>query len=331
MTATPPATPAVTIEEVTPQQAAAYLENNDDNRNISAAAVDNLARLMSEGKWEFNGDAIRFDTDGKLLDGQHRCMAIVRSGVTISQQVVIRGIQTASQATMDQGRKRTASDVLSMEGYRNGNQIASVARLIHQWKSGVRTQNELSRGALFPLTSAEVLHWAQREPKLGKAAALSITTSLRALSNPKASGALWFLTQEADAERSDRFFELIESGAGLNVGDPVLTLRNYWQNLKVTGGRLSTAPKFFDAGVRAWNRFCEGGQMTMITQRLERAIPDLWLPPGREDTVNRYPGQVQPEPEPPAPPAAVKTTPKAKAKRAPLQRTGGTGSLFAER
>ena len=54
---------SVTIELITPEVAARYLERNVGNRPISMNQVYNFARLMEEGKWHFNGDAIRFDTN----------------------------------------------------------------------------------------------------------------------------------------------------------------------------------------------------------------------------------------------------------------------------
>ena len=46
---------------------------------------------MQDGKWRLNGKTICFDSTGRLLNGQHRLSAVVRSGVTLTT-VVVRGL-----------------------------------------------------------------------------------------------------------------------------------------------------------------------------------------------------------------------------------------------
>lgn len=356
--ASPPPEEA-SIEPLTPELAEKLLEANKGNRPINMTQVENLARLMKEGLWRFNGDAIRIAVDGTLLDGQHRCMACVISEVTQPMQLFVRGLQNETQATMDQGRKRTAADVLSMAGIPGGNQIASVARMVDSWKNGKRNISELSKQAKNALTNDEVRMWAERDPNLAIAAKLSLATPMKAICNQKASGALWFLLNEADPERCARFFELVQSGAGLQKGNPILTLRNFWMNLRVQKGATPVA-RYFDAGVRAWNRWVLDEQLTLITQRLEREVPDIVIPDLGDglDTVNRWPGSKaelhlvqtippvvdkKPQPEPEAPqegleaPAAPVSEDKPKPKpvrrrKPPVEAVPEvTGSLFAER
>ncbi|RYZ13059.1 MAG: hypothetical protein EOO70_08830, partial [Myxococcaceae bacterium] len=204
---TPDSVEQATIEVFTPDLALTLLQENKGNRPVNMPAVDNLARLMTENLWRFNGDAIRIAKDGTLLDGQHRCMAVVRSQVTLPMQLIVRGLENEVQATMDQGRKRSASDVLNMAGINNGNQIASVARMVHEWKSGKRSIGELTKSTRNQLTNDEIRMWAQRDANLAKAAAISVKSSIRALANPKASGTLWFLCNEAEPTKCAEFFE----------------------------------------------------------------------------------------------------------------------------
>ena len=89
---------------VTPSLAERYLKRNSVNRNISQSVVDRYARDMRNGRWEQNGDVIRFDASGSLRDGQHRLTAIVQSGETIKLNVV-RGIDASGH--IDSGYKRT--------------------------------------------------------------------------------------------------------------------------------------------------------------------------------------------------------------------------------
>ena len=78
------------IETITPQLAKDILANNNLNRNINATIVGHYADAISRGQWELNGEAIKIAHDGRLLDGQHRLMAVIKSDTPITT-LVIRG------------------------------------------------------------------------------------------------------------------------------------------------------------------------------------------------------------------------------------------------
>lgn len=119
-----------TIEVITPEKAAEYLNHNVHNRKLNKGQVAYYARMMSEGKWALNGQAIVFDTEGNLLDGQHRLQAVIMAQVPI-QSFVVRNIVGGAFTTIDQGKARTASDVFSIEGIPNFTLVpAAIRRLI---------------------------------------------------------------------------------------------------------------------------------------------------------------------------------------------------------
>ena len=81
---------------VEPEQAQKWLERNIANRTLRPSRVQEYATAMTEGRWRYTADPIRFDSDGKLIDGQHRLMAVVRSGCTVEMHVV-RGLSPEAQ------------------------------------------------------------------------------------------------------------------------------------------------------------------------------------------------------------------------------------------
>ena len=90
---------------VTPALAKMMLEKNTRNRRLSNAWVRKLADDMSNGRWhKIGNDAITFDTDGNLTNGQHRLQAIIMSGTT---QVfnVVQGVEMS--ANMDRPKMRS--------------------------------------------------------------------------------------------------------------------------------------------------------------------------------------------------------------------------------
>ena len=75
--------PTFTIDTVTPAIATRWLGLNTNNRHPRITDVRALAADMRGGRWQQNSETIKFGTDGRLIDGQHRLMAIELSGVVV--------------------------------------------------------------------------------------------------------------------------------------------------------------------------------------------------------------------------------------------------------
>jgi len=101
------------FEVITPKLAAKYLEKNLRNRPINHHYVSKLSRQIKEGKWQIDGNAIRFDTDDRMIDGQHRLSAIVLSQVAV-QSLVLRNLPSESQTTIDTGNTRRGGHIWAM-------------------------------------------------------------------------------------------------------------------------------------------------------------------------------------------------------------------------
>src|SRR5262249_32454434 len=127
-------------------QAKEYLERAAPNRPVGRVTVEQYARDMKAGRWSFTGEPLIFDDDGRMLNGQHRCHAIVLAQVPIST-LVVRGVDRRSMPNMDGGRKRQVADVLGMEGQRNATVVAGAARLVWCWAAGVSMKYQPTRAA----------------------------------------------------------------------------------------------------------------------------------------------------------------------------------------
>jgi len=106
-----------TITRITPEDARAYLEKNNDNRNINSKRVDAYANIMRSGGWMETGQPIIVSDSGMLIDGQHRLMAIVRADVPVTMLVVKimasdgQGELTARNIPLDIGQRRTMTHI----------------------------------------------------------------------------------------------------------------------------------------------------------------------------------------------------------------------------
>ena len=66
------------VQVITPELAEQYLTKNTNNyRSMSNSVVNAYATDMKTGNWKFNGDSIKFNKSGILVDGQHRLAAIM--------------------------------------------------------------------------------------------------------------------------------------------------------------------------------------------------------------------------------------------------------------
>ena len=75
--------------DVTPELAQSWLDVGKSDRPVSKYRVQKLAAQMKAGRWRMNHNGIAFAKDGTLLDGLHRLLAVVHSGMTVPMIVVI--------------------------------------------------------------------------------------------------------------------------------------------------------------------------------------------------------------------------------------------------
>ena len=96
------------------EQAKTLLISNFGNRSPNTRRVSEYARAMNSGEWGL-GDPLMFDKFGNLLNGQHRLMAVARSGVPV-EFIVVRGLEPESKKYLDTGMSRTVAQILTMRG-----------------------------------------------------------------------------------------------------------------------------------------------------------------------------------------------------------------------
>jgi len=131
----------VTKEIVTPKKAMEWLKRNVANRPLGVKRVGFYARTMTDGAWKLNGDTIRFNGNGDLIDGQHRLSACVKADVSF-ETYVVRGLEHDAFDTIDQGKSRSIGDVFARQGHKHYIKLASAARWL--W---MRDNNCMPRGS----------------------------------------------------------------------------------------------------------------------------------------------------------------------------------------
>jgi hypothetical protein len=132
------------VRDVGPKEAEVLLGKNQRNRRINKNTVDEYANLMISGKWHPDADTpIKLSYEDQLLDGQHRLMAVVESGVTLPFTFKTN-CDPSAQQHMDRGRKRSLSDDLYMHGYRYTTLLASSLSTLHTYLTTEKIANHVS-------------------------------------------------------------------------------------------------------------------------------------------------------------------------------------------
>lgn len=134
----------LSIEMITPDTAMKMLETNTHNRTLGR--VTHFKSELSQGEWMLNGQTIVFSDDGVLLDGQHRLQACASSGVSFTT-VVVRGIRTQAQTTMDSGTKRGVITYVQLQGYENSAIVASAGAALCEKEQGRTIEQIVARAS----------------------------------------------------------------------------------------------------------------------------------------------------------------------------------------
>jgi hypothetical protein len=249
--------PTVQIIEVDPAMAESWLAKNPNNRNLRMPVVQSYARDMLAGNWMLNGETIKFDQDGKLIDGQHRLTAIVTADVTVSM-VVMRGVDADVMDTVDVGAKRTYADALRLQGEDNTTTLAAVVRRAVMWQKGARTNT----GAVRP-TAREMNTFVTANPQIRTSADVAARYSTRSLLPASVIGLCHWLFSPLDPDAADWFLARVSDGDGLAKDDPIAALRNRIVKMRVGGGRVNET-EALALVIYSWNAFRAGEARTKL-------------------------------------------------------------------
>lgn len=207
------------IESITPELASKYLKANNNNRKISQSHLDYLIYQMNNNLWRFNGDPIRFNTSGKLLDGQHRLAALVKSNKTFDF-LIIKDLDDDVFDVIDTGKNRRACEVLYIAGHNYAVLKSSIAKgVIDYRRNNLRTRRKV-------VTNSEILKFVNLNTRLEDVCRLSDKYNQKfKILTKKSIGFLYFLFSEKDPYLAESFFTKLCYGNDLSDNDMIYKLR----------------------------------------------------------------------------------------------------------
>lgn len=255
----------VTLDAELAQELAGH---NGTNRRLRDSVSDRYVRDMQSGRWTMSDSMICIDKNGRLINGQHRCLAILKcasDNISIPA-VVMTGFEPESQPGMDVGVKRGAAGQLQELGYKYTQVLAeSIPRIIVREEKGqVTPGRQTQQQASIPAIDS----WAKANPD----AASWIDENGLILTNgpvPKGlSGAIFNEFSKKDRDLARMFFTYL-ADPGTPRKHPITNLLKRIGKLKsqTKSGNLikSQNPELWALYITAWNRLCRGENFYQLT------------------------------------------------------------------
>lgn len=262
------------VEEVTPEIAASWLESMGTNRKLSNFTVERYADAMKTDRWQQDGSPIRFNTKGELTDGQHRLWAIIESATT-QKLLIARNVPNDAFLVMDSGKKRGFADVLTIEypDVQDVLSVAAVTRSIYRVDLGQPVATVVI-GSGKDVANLDLLNFF-REKRDDIVAAQKV--GRRAYGRFHAIplrhwGMLVYLFQEVDLEDANDFMHKVAEGKGLSDDSPIHLLRRILAESAL--GKKRTALELVALTIKAWNLYRSGQTVQTLLIKLGGANPE---------------------------------------------------------
>ena len=253
-----------------------WLKRNDGNRTFSKINARILTAEMTRGFWRANGESIVFDTEGVLIDGQHRLRAILSSGHQYLAPV-ITGVLAEARPTVDTGMKRSTANNFQMAGESNTSTLAATVIL---WKGYQSRQVKEMTHPEMRLSVSGAMEYLEEWPGLREAA--SAANKLRPggqgrMLVPTSEVALvWFaiVSSGASRERTNDYLGRGLTGYSLSPGSPILALRRRLSEHMRPGQRMHKRERLALL-LKAWQLWSTGKTRKVLRWEVDEGFPFL--------------------------------------------------------
>lgn len=287
--------PKFGIVEWTPKKAEAALKTNKNNRRIRKARVKHYAAMMKAGQWKLIHQGVAFDTQGKLIDGQHRLLAVRESGMSIPMVTATNIDNKAGVGTIDTLAARTAKDHLHFDGLKFDHDGDAVAHFITKDMRAVGHENyaqdRIKQVSFFKKHRKAIEFACELLPK-NKTQRQTALNNLTNVSVRAAIARAFYTVSERDLKH---FFSVYATGIPKNKEDHcILKLRERTMDIKSTTTReRSTKYRLVTWTLHNW--FAGKGE---DIKNIMEAKEQLFLLPGEKPKTLLVDQKKRPGPKP---------------------------------
>lgn len=208
----------------------------------------------------------------KLLDGQHRLLAVVASGMQQTWNIQT-GLPDETFKTMDIGKTRTGGDTVAVMGFKHHNVMASAIRLVALYNK--MKQKRFSPQTNFSLTNAEIAEWLEKNG--GERIQECVRQGCGFYSqsrfiNQSVYAGLLYIFGNKNKEEAELFFTLLASGEniGSNNYSMIYLLRQKLINIAASKFSFKNAGEKNALIIKAWNYFRDSREIKSLTWQSDR-------------------------------------------------------------
>jgi hypothetical protein len=244
---------------IVPELAKYILENlNRNNRPPRSGKIAQYSAAMEKDNWVLSGDTIKFSSEGKLSDGQHRVGGCLLSGVAFRTHVVF-GIDENAFTVIDAGAGRTKSDTIFVFGLPHQSVSSAALRWLMIYRAKRLANNHPDRG--IEITNQAVLEFYQtrvNKERFKIAVERAVQSGQGRLRGTIA--AHLYMFDELNSRLAKAFADDLATGVrvGKKLPDRIETLR------KMFNGRVHE--NIINAMIiMAWNAYCADKTITAAT------------------------------------------------------------------
>lgn len=247
------------VIHISPNLAEQWLtDRNKRNRKYSMHNLRKIIAAVRNGEWMLNGETIKFDEDGNLLDGQHRLRAIVETGVTL-EIACLFDIDPMSFPTIDNGKSRSGFDIITAAGIEGAkNQTAGVLARVHAHLLGRHAVSD-SLNVEMRASNTKILELHGRFPEVDRSVEVGLRAS-KVIGVPTEASFVHFVASKIDEFKCNELFEQIISGENLQKGMPAYAIR---EKMAIGRKKMSDKDKLAFL-IKTWNAFFRRDKLVML-------------------------------------------------------------------
>lgn len=250
--------PFMRIETITPEMAARWLSEMPTNRPLRKRRVNTYARAMLTDLWQVNGESIKFNKAGKVIDGQHRLSACVLAKKPF-KSYVIHNVAEGAEITIDTGIGRTFHDAGTIAGYHFSRQLAPILRYWYMYEcqafmssKQAPTHQELEAIRLAHPNATRSCDF------IGK------SKTIKAAAPPAVLGFVHsYISEKYDSDMADTFIQDLNDGADLKRTNPIYHLRKQLLENQIKGRRFDSL-HVLALCIKAWNAWFDGVELMQL-------------------------------------------------------------------
>lgn len=252
---------------ITPGVAHIFLEKREGkNRPLRPQLVDDYSMAMREGKWSLNGETIKIDINGRLIDGQHRLSMVIETGKSLDT-FMIAGLHPDAFDTIDLGAKRTIAQALQIKGYTYTTNLAAAARILWRYERGTLPYKGVKPDA------GTIYQVVKKHPRLLDAVKRAF--GAQSVIRVNVHAAMFYVFSGIDQQTADEYARQMQYGlfSAAQMRHPWRLLR---EKLSKEGKRSHSKDRVDDTisdVMNAWNMVRRGEKGEKL--KIEERFPDL--------------------------------------------------------